>query len=493
MGLSFDPGTVTLPSGHFIEGAYVPATGGRAMPLFRPSDGVEYANCPIADADLVDLAMQSAARARLTSGWGSCRPRERVKVLHTWADLIEAHAEALAQIEAIASTRPVAQVRSVDIPMAAEQIRFFAEMADKEGGDLVPTSDGQMGMILSEPYGVIAAIAPWNFPLIMAAWKLGPALAAGNAVVIKPSEMTPFSTLFIADLAVQAGLPPGILNVVLGDGPETGSAMTGHPLAAKISFTGSTRAGRAIMENVARHGVKPMTLELGGKSPQIVFADADIDLAADCIARNILGNAGQVCVAGTRLIVDHTRADELVAALRCRMSSVVAGPTWDEASAYSPVISAPQIARIDDIVTRARDHGAECLIGGGRIDHPGCFYQPTLLAGVDATSPAIREEIFGPVLTVQSFDGSEESALSMASHPEYGLAAGVFTRDLGRALRMTRALAAGTVWVNRYGRSWDHILPTGGYGNSGLGKDLGRAAYRASRREKSVLIDIAAS
>ncbi|MTH80001.1 aldehyde dehydrogenase family protein [Paracoccus aestuariivivens] len=493
MGLTFDPAAVALPQGHFIDGAFIATAGSTEIQLFRPSDGIAFAACPIAGPETVDRAMQSAARARISSGWSKVRPRERVKVLHAWADLIDAHAEPLARIEALSSTRPITQVREVDIPMATEQIRFFAEMADKEGGALVPTAEDQMGMILTEPYGVVAAIAPWNFPLIMAAWKLGPALAAGNAVVIKPSEMTPHSTLFIADLAVRAGLPPGVLNVVLGDGATTGVAMAGHPLAAKISFTGSTRAGRAIMGNVAQNGIKPMTLELGGKSPQVVFADADIELAANCIARNIMGNAGQVCVAGSRLIVARSVAEDLVGQLQTRMSGALAHPTWDETSTYSPIISTLQIGRIDDIVTRTRTVGGECLIGGGKMDCAGSYYQPTLIAGVDPASPAVREEIFGPVLTIQTFDNGEDEALSLAAHPEYGLAAGVFTRDLGRALRMTQALPAGTLWVNRYGRSWDHILPTGGFGNSGLGKDLGRAAYRANRREKSVLIDIGAS
>ncbi|MEF0941417.1 aldehyde dehydrogenase family protein [Rhizobium sp. BR 362] len=487
MTLSFDPDSLDLPSGHFIDGRYVAASGG--MTMRRPSDGVAFAECPVAGKDLVDRAVEAANQALKTSGWSSLRPRERTKALVRWADLMEDEAVTLARLEAVSSTRPIGQLIAGDIAITAEQIRFFAEFADKQGSDLVPTDDHSLGMIMTEPYGVVGAITPWNFPISMAGWKLGPALAAGNAVVLKPSEMTPFSTLYMAELSVRAGIPAGLINIVLGDGPTTGAAITGHPGIGKISFTGSTSAGSAIMENIARSGVKPMTLELGGKSPQVVFADADLDLAAEAIARNILANAGQACVAGSRLIAERAIAEPLSEAILRHMHQITPGPTWDETSQYSPVISERQIGRIGSIVQAAIDAGAECLTGGSRLDRSGYFYAPTLLAGVDQTSPAVTEEIFGPVLTLQTFE-TEEEALLLADHPAYGLAAGLFTRDLSRAVRVTRRLQAGTVWVNRYGRSRDHILPTGGYKSSGIGKDLGRDAYLANRRSKSVLINI---
>ncbi len=485
--LSFDPDAEILPDGHFIGGAFVADTG--AIDLFRPSDGAAYAASPIGGAEIVDRAVASAAAALKSSGWGSVRPRERVDVLHAWADLIEREGGRLARLEAISATRPIAELIAGDVAITAEQIRFFAEFADKDDGTLVPTGADGLGMVASEPYGVVGAITPWNFPLSMAAWKLGPALAAGNAVVLKPSELTPFSTLLLAELAVNAGLPAGLFNVVLGDGPTTGTALTGHPGIAKVSFTGSTGAGAAIMANVARTGIKPMTLELGGKSAQVVFADADLDLAATCIAGSILANAGQACVAGSRLVVARPVADALVERLVKRMTAVVPGPTWDETSRYSPIVSARQIGRIESIVEAARAKGATALVGGERFDRPGFFYRPTLLAEVDASSPAVIEEIFGPVLTVQIFE-TEEEALALAGHPTYGLCAGVHTRDLSRAVRVSRALEAGTVWINRYGRSRDHILPTGGWKASGIGKDLGREAYHANRRFKSVLIGL---
>ena len=487
MSPSFDPDTLALPIGHFIGGALIEAKDG--LDMHRPSDSKAYAHCPVADADLVDHAVESAKAALKSSNWGGVRPRERTKALQAWADLIEAEAETLAKIEALSSTRPVSQLVLGDIAVTAEQIRFFAEFADKEGSDVVPTDDQTFGMTISEPYGVVGAITPWNFPISMAGWKLGPALAAGNAVVIKPSEMTPFSTVYMAQLAIKAGIPAGLVNVVLGDGLTTGNALTGHADIAKVSFTGSTRAGSAIMENIARTGVKPMTLELGGKSPQIVFADADLDKAAAAIAGSVIFNAGQACVAGTRLIVEKCIADQLIASIILRMQAARPGPTWDAATQYSPIISEGQRGRISSIVDAAKAAGGECLTGGGDMEGAGYFYAPTLIAGVTQDNPAIVEEIFGPVLTVQTFE-TEEEALALSTHPVYGLASGLFTSDLSRTLRFARALEAGTIWVNRYSRSRDHILPTGGYKRSGIGKDLGREAYEANRKTKSVLVSL---
>lgn len=487
MTLSFNPETLKLPFYHYIGGQRIDAAG--AIEMHRPSDGKAYGDCPIADDALVDRAVENAKATLKTSGWADSRPRERLNAMHRWADLIEQEALTLARMEAVSSTRPIAHLIEGDIAVTAEQIRFFAEFADKEGSEVVPTSTNTFGMTLSEPYGVIGAITPWNFPISMAGWKLGPALAAGNAVVLKPSEITPFTTLYMAELAVKAGMPEGLINIVLGDGPVTGNAITGHPDISKVSFTGSTAAGAAIMQNIALTGVKPMTLELGGKSPQVVFADADLELAASAITRGILSNAGQACVAGSRLIVAEEIADALSDAIVRQMANIRPGETWDENTQYSPIISERQIGRIDEIVQKATGLGAQCVVGGKRMDMAGYFYEPTLLRGVDENSPAVTEEIFGPVLTLQTFK-EEDEALELADHPTYGLAAGLFTRDLSRALRVTKALQAGTIWVNRYGRSRDHILPTGGYKSSGIGKDLGRDAYLANRKTKSVLIDL---
>lgn len=490
MSSVFNPAQLTLPSGHFIGGRYVDAADSAAeIDVISPSTGQRIGGIPRADAAMVDDAVCAARAALARSGWGGVAPRDRLKALHKWASLMEENAETLARLEAVSSSRPLADARVGDVLVTAEQIRFFAEFADKEGGNLVPVSDGHFGYIEDAPYGVVGAITPWNFPISMAGWKLGPALAAGNAVVIKPSEMTPYSTLYMAELSVQAGIPAGLINVVLGDGPVTGTALTGHPGIDKVSFTGSTRAGGAIMESIARTGIKPMTLELGGKSPMVVFADADIDLAAECLDRGITPNAGQFCVAGSRMIVAREIADELAEKLAERFKRYQPADTLAEKPGFSPIISETQLSRIDSIVKASVDQGAHILCGGARFEREGSYYQPTLIGGVDETNPAVREEIFGPVATFQTFE-TEEEAMALARHATYGLCAGLFTRDLSRALRLTRQLEAGTVWVNRYGRSRDHILPTGGWKASGMGKDLGREAYRANRRTKSVLIDL---
>ncbi|MGQ3485880.1 aldehyde dehydrogenase family protein [Roseovarius pacificus] len=487
MSFACDPDGLKLPDAHFIGGAYI--NGPKEIEIRSPSTGDVLGSIPCAGADVVDLAVRTASEALERSGWATLRPRERRDLLCAWADLMEAEAQTLAGLEAICSSRPFTQVLTGDLVVTAEQIRFFAEFADKEGGALVPVSDDHFGYVAEEPYGVIGAITPWNVPISMAGWKLGPALAAGNAVVLKPSEMTPYSTLYMAELAVRAGIPDGILNIVLGDGQTTGVAITGHPGIDKVSFTGSTRAGSAIMENIARTGIKPMTLELGGKSPMLVFADADLDLAADCLDRGIMANAGQGCVAGSRMIVAEEIAEALAAKLTERFARYRPAHTLASEAGFSPIISETQLARIDGIVQAAVGQGAELVCGGCRFEREGSFYRPTLITGVTEDSPAVREEIFGPVATFQTF-ATEDEAMTLASHPTYGLCAGLFTRGLSRAMRLTRRLEAGTVWVNRYGRSRDHILPTTGWKSSGLGSDLGREAYRANLRPKSVLIDL---
>lgn len=489
----FDPQSIAVASGHFIGGQLVSDTG--RLTVLRPSDGQAHAELPVADASTVDAAVQDAWRAWRTSDWARRAPRDRARVLRRWADLVEADVQHMAPLEAVCSTRPVRDAAAWDVPFTAEGLRFFAEYADKLGGEVAATRHDHLGMVVAEPYGVVGAITPWNFPLVMVSWKVGAALAAGNAVVLKPSEMTPFSAVRLAQLAIDAGVPPGIFNIVQGDGRTTGDALTRHALIAKMTFTGSTRTGAAIMASCALQGPKPVTLELGGKSPQLVFDDApDVDRLADIIAGAITGNAGQVCVAGSRLIVQRGIADALMERLAQRFAALRPGATWDAQATLSPIISAPQAARILDIMERSRVAGAQVRSGGGLFEGGpgGAYFQPTLLEGVSADNPAVQEEIFGPVLTMQTFD-TEEEGLALAAHAHYGLAAGVHTADIGRALRCMRGISAGTVWINRYGRSADFVIPTGGYHQSGIGKDLGRQAVEANLRFKSVLIDFAAA
>ncbi|VVE05802.1 aldehyde dehydrogenase family protein [Pandoraea terrigena] len=482
------PDPSAFARGHFIETL-------RSFPeeadidVLRPSDGVTLGHTSAGSAQTIDLAVQSAQRALRASGWSTCAPRERARVLRRWADLIDADPD-LPMLEAIGSTRPISEVISSDVPFTAEAIRFFAELADKSGGEVACTQATTLGMTVREPLGVVGAITPWNFPLSMASWKCGPALAAGNAIVLKPSELTPFSTLRLAQLAVDAGVPPGIFSVVNGFGTEAGAALVSHPGIAKITFTGSTRTGKAIL-NLAAASIKPVTLELGGKSPQLVFARVpDIKRVIEMVSRGFTANGGQACVSGTRLICHRHLADELVEGVVRAVSQLEVGLTWDAGTRFSPIISAAQLRQIDAKVQASREAGAEILCGGSSFDGDigSHFYRPTVVRRVDAGMPVVREEVFGPVLTVQTFE-DEEEGLALADHPSYGLAAGVHTSDFGQALRAMRRIEAGTVWINRYGRSRDLIIPTGGFKGSGVGKDLGRQAFEAARREKSVLMD----
>lgn len=486
----FDPEKMTFSSGNYINGGYVAASGD-SLGVKRPSDGQLYAEIAQADAQTVDAAVTLAEAARINSGWSSCSPRERGAALFRWADLIDGDSEYLAKLEAVGSTRPITDVINHEVPFTAAAIRFYAECADKYSGDVFPTDKNSLGMLINEPYGVIGAITPWNFPLSMASWKCGPALAAGNAVVLKPSELTPFSTARLAELAVLAGIPAGVLNVVQGSGQTTGNALVTHPLIRKVSFTGSTVTGAAIMSQAALHGTKPVTLELGGKSPQLVFDDAgNIDEVAERIFRGFTANAGQACVSGTRLIVQRGIAAALTEKLIALCQQPQPGMTWEASSRYSPLIDRRQGEKVSSIVAASVAQGAEILAGGQRFDYPGdgWFWQPTLLAEVACDNVAVQQEIFGPVLTIQVFD-DEQEAIALARHDVFGLCAGVHTLNLPRAMRLINALDAGTVWVNRYRRTHDFIIPTGGFQGSGMGKDLGRQAFEASMRQKSVLID----
>lgn len=488
--LSFDPKSVVIPEGNFIAGKHCSGHG-EVMEIRRPSDGVVYATMHESTDENVDIAVKNSQSSAVESGWASGSPRERGKVLKKWADLIEQDTEILGRLEALGSTRPISQVVAGELPFTAEAIRFYGECADKYSGDLFPTRDQSIGMLIDEPYGVIGAITPWNFPISMASWKCGPALAAGNAVVLKPSELTPFSTVRMAELAIEAGLPAGVLNIVQGGGLVTGNALVRHPLVRKVSFTGSTVTGAKIMSNAALYGTKPVTLELGGKSPQLVFDDAgDIEEVAMRILKGFTSNGGQACVAGTRLIVQDGIAEAFIAKLIELCKGFKPGVTWDENTTYSPSIDARQGQKIEKILQAAIADGAKVLVGGKRFEHTGdgWFFEPTLLTDLDPNSPALTEEIFGPVLTVQTFH-DEDEGLALAAHDTYGLCAGVHTLSMPRAMRAIRTISAGTVWVNRYGRSGDFIIPTGGFFGSGIGKDLGRQAFMACQRQKSVLID----
>ena len=470
----FNPDEIDLPSGCFIGGEFVPGEG-NVFEVIRPSDGrlakVERSASPA----LVDRAVQAAAKAHAAGAWAKSPPRERARIMRRWAELIIEHEEELARLEAVVSTRIVTEARERDVRLVAEVIRYYGELTDKVTGEVLPTASDVLGLTTLEPYGVVAAISPWNVPLLLATLKVAPALAAGNAVVLKPSEMTPYSILRLAQLGHDAGIPAGQFGVVLGLGPDTGAALVKHPLVNYVTFTGSVTTGARVMADAALSGIKPVSLELGGKSPQLVFGDTDdIDRVAQTVARAVTRNAGQICFAGTRLVVEKKIAETLVAKVEQIVSELAPGPTWNGATSLAPIISAKQADRIENILKRSIAAGAEIQLGGKRLDagNGGAYFQPTIVTDAAPDNPIILEEVFGPVLAVQTFNDFEEG-IALADHPAYGLAGGVHTADINKALRAAQSIQAGTIWVNDYGPTPDVVTPFGGYKQSGFGKDFG--------------------
>lgn len=488
--MHFDPKTLERPAGLFAEGCLQKAKG----PTFEhlcPSDTRLSLAYSTATADDVDRVARHARKAARASGWANQSAKARGRVLHRWADLVEANAETLAALEAVASSRPFGDVMGRDVMVVASALRTFAAYAETYESAVTATASGQLSMVTTEPYGVVVAIAPWNFPLILSAWKFAPALASGNAVILKPSEFTPFSALKVAELGVQAGLPEGVFNVLPGDA-AVGRALVRHPHTDYVTFTGSSATGAKIMADAAANGLKPVSLELGGKGAQLVFDDAkDLDHIADLVARGVAYNSGQVCFAGSRLVVHRAVKDALIAKIADRLGRLVTGPTWSEGTTLPPIINKAQLTRIGRIVEGAEKQGATRLFGGEPVktDDGIHAYAPTILDRVGPENIAFQEEIFGPVLAVDTF-GSFEDGIAKANHPDYGLAASVHTADLDRALTASKRIDAGTVWINHWGRGEDMTSPFGGVKKSGLGKDLGRAGYEKYLKSKSVWVEL---
>jgi len=486
---SFNPSDVTVESGHFIAGRLA-VDRQSVLPVVRPSDRETHADLPLAPASIVDDAVDVAENA--FSSWRLKAPRERAQLMWQWAALAEKELATIAQLESLVSSRLYAETLSVDVPAAINWIRFYAEYADKLEGSVTSSTEQGLGLVVKEPYGVVAAIAPWNFPLVLAVWKIAPAIAAGNCVVVKPSELTPFSITRMAQLAVEAGIPAGVINVVHGLGPETGSALVKHPGVSYVTFTGSTATGARLMADAALHGLKPVSLELGGKGPQLVLEDAeDLDQVADHIAWGITRNAGQLCYAGSRLVIHRAREAEMIDKLKHRLSQLTAGATWDSNTSLAPIISEAQQSRIATLVNKTVEEGAECVLGGNSFEgpHSALFFEPTILRALNADMTGYKEEVFGPVLGVQVFDDIEEG-LSLANHPTYGLTASVYTSNVNTALKAAKSIQAGTVWINTWGRKPDNMtLPFGGMNQSGFGREAGKEGIEKFLRGKAVWID----
>ncbi|KAA0687612.1 aldehyde dehydrogenase [Azospirillum brasilense] len=454
----------------FVNGRYVPARSGKTFDCINPATGKVLAQVVACDAEDVDGAVAAARRAFDSGVWSRMAPRERKKRLAAFADLIAASTEELALLETLDMGKPIRDSLAVDLPLSAQCIAWYAEAIDKLYDEIAPTAATAVSLIRREPLGVVAAVVPWNFPLLMAAWKLGPILAAGNSVILKPAEQSPLTAIKLGELAAQAGIPDGVFNVLPGFGETAGRALGLHMDVDAVAFTGSTEVGKYFLQYSGQSNMKRVGLECGGKSPNIILADApDLDAAATAAAWGIFYNQGEVCNAGSRLIVERGVKDEVVEKVIAVGSAIKVGDPLDPATEMGAMVDGRQTERVMEYIAKGRDEGATLRLGGGRIAGDGCFVEATLFDDVTSDMTIAREEIFGPVLaTIAAADVDE--AIRIGNDTPYGLAAAVWTRDINTAFKASSALRAGVVWVNCFDHG-DISSPFGGFKQSGFGRD----------------------
>src|SRR5580700_8191598 len=469
-----------------IDGRRVPAASGRTFKSLNPA--TEQVIATIAEGNEIDVdrAVEAARRA-FEGPWRTMRAAERGHILLKWADLLNKHADEIAELESLDAGKPIAAVLRQDLPAAIDTLTYYAGWADKISGEVVSTRDDALTYTVREPVGVVAAIVPWNFPLMIGMWKLAPALACGCTVVMKPAELTSLSALRIGELALEAGLPRGVLNIVTGPGRAVGEALVNHPDVDKVTFTGSPGVGRGIMKGAAGN-FKRVSLELGGKSANVIFDDADLDAASKAAAAGIFFNAGQVCSAGSRVLAHEKVYDEVVERLAARAKSLRMGDLLDRNTSLGPVISEKQMKSILDYVDIGQNEGASLVTGGEQVGQRGYFISPAVFADVKHEMRISQEEIFGPVVSVIKFK-DEADALRIANGTAYSLAAGVWSRDVIRAQRFAKRARAGTVWINTYGYT-DVRLPWGGVRDSGFGREHGSAAIENFTEPKAVWMNL---
>ena len=473
----------------FINGQWCDAASGKTFETPNPATGETLARVAEGDAEDINRAVRAARRAFEEGPWGRMTPSERGRIIWRIGDLILEHADELAQLESLDNGKPFAVAQAADIPLAADLFHYMAGWATKIEGNTINISVPYMpganfhSYTLREPLGVVGQIIPWNFPLLMAAWKLGPALAAGNCVVLKPAEQTPLTALRLAGLIAEAGMPDGVVNVVPGFGETAGAALAAHNDVDKVAFTGSTEVGKLIVAASGASNLKKLTLELGGKSPNIVFDDAG-PTAIEGAAHAIFFNHGQCCVAGSRLYVQRGRFDEVVDGVAQIAKSIKMGPGMEPGTQMGPLVSDEQFRRVTGFLESGRAEGATTLSGGGRFGDRGYFVEPTVLTNTRPEMQVVREEIFGPVLVAASFTDLDEIA-AVANDSEYGLGAGIWTKDISKAHALAKKLRAGTVWINCY-NVFDAALPFGGYKQSGWGREMGHEALNAYTEVKAV-------